>query len=443
MIENPFYSFSDYTKNVDRINELEQQITSLRNELDTSFEDSTDGYDKIKLLQDQKRVKKIHENKKSRQQIDREAVIEKLIEQYKQEISWLRYNNDHEFGDKATRGVVEANDDQYKHDNAKILETEKNQYTEILDQFDDATFDKTKNVNYINSTYEQQESPTYSVTNSYIQNSVEQYSTGINEVANDLITETINLNGISVRYLPRGSNYRDEVWMEEAESFFHKGFMVDMMLISADGFEGEGHTMTQYGLEYKEEIELTVSMDRFRALDSDYEVTLTDSERVMFTRPEPLEGDLIIIPFGRGANNRDNYIPKVFQINYINTYQDGVFFQLGDLYQHRIRATLYELSAESINFYPVISRLDTVIHDSEAGLIVDGNTASADSDIASTLGEISDKYAKNYELEKRSQKQELFNSQGKKVGDAKVLVDDYTSKAFGLNSDILSDLDDI
>ena len=369
MVENSFYSPRELKKTYDRIDTLKSEIEALQNQIDDTFENSTDGYDTIRALQDIRRVKKKHTPSKSRSQINRESTLREAISVKQAEIAQLEADVDITFGEKVTTNLIEANEKEYQKQSQDLYSAEKNQYLQILDDFSESSFDKARKTEYINQTFEQTEFPSISVSNQYYEDSPVMYSSGEQDLAQQMVTETINIHGFSVRYLPRACDYPDEVWLEEPESYFHKGFMVDMMLVAADGFAGEGHVMSQYGLEYKEELELAVSMDRFLQLDSEYELTLVDSEVTKFARKEPLEGDLIIIPFGRGANNSNNYIPKVFQINYVTTYTDGVFFQLGELYQHRIKASLYELSAEDINFAPVVARHGVTLVDDTTGFI--------------------------------------------------------------------------
>ena len=353
------------------------------------------------------------------------------------------YDNDEKFGDKVVRDTVQANLEDETRENEKILEEEKNQYTGIIKEFSTDHVDQVTRIAKIDEEYQQEKFYKSTVSNSYLADSPTQYSSGEQDLVQKMVTETINLNGLSVRYLPRSSDYIDNVWNESPESYFHKGFMVDMMLVGTAGFEGEGHVMTQYGLEFKEEIELNVSIDKFNILNNTFVTSLAGEEVLKFDRPEPIEGDLIIIPFGRSANNINNYVPKVFQINYVTTYTDGNFFQIGELYQHKIKASLFEISAEDINFAPVISRQGITLSDSDIGIINDVQKSIIDSDISRVDTIVTDPFGDNYDIEKRSQERVLNKNNGEEAGRSNVLVDDYTSRAFGIKEDIISELDDI
>lgn len=282
-----------------------------------------------------------------------------------------------------------------------------------------------------------------------------QFSTNEQRLVQGMIRESINVNGITVRYMPRQSQYTDEVWNERPESVFDRGLQMDMLLVATAGFEGEGDVMTQYGIEFREEVILSVAIPRFEELYNLYESDLDTDAKVLYKRTRPLEGDLIVIPFGRSAANRNQYIPKVFEITRVTTYHDGAFFQLGDNYQYKIKARLFELSGEDLLFNPTVVQYNDdgtqiTLVDSDTGRIarakdvldvIDSETGAVD--IAKDSDAITDSWGDNYDIEKRSQEVEVFDNAGKKLKEkAKGIVGDYTAKAFGYPS-IISNLDDI
>jgi hypothetical protein len=299
------------------------------------------------------------------------------------------------------------------------------------------------------------------IKNTYIEGYINQFgassqfSTNEQRMVQNLIRETININGITVRYMPRQSTYTDEVWNERPESVFDKGLQMDMILVATAGFEGEGDVMTQYGIEFREEVIMSMAIPRFEELYSSYENNLDTDKKPLYKRRRPLEGDLIVIPFGRSAANRNQYVPKVFEITRVTTYHDGAFFQLGDNYQYKIKARLFELSGEDLLFNPTVVQYNDdgtteILADSETGRIgrtmdvsetLDPDTNAID--IAKDSDAITDSWGDNYEIEKRSQEVELFDNAGKKLKEnAKVITTDYTAKAFGYPS-VISNLDDI
>lgn len=270
------------------------------------------------------------------------------------------------------------------------------------------------------------------------------YNTNELQLVNSMVNETININGITVRYMPRSSKWTDEVWNERPESYFDKGTQMNMLLTSVAGFEGEGDVMTHYGIEFREEVVLKLGMHHF---DERYKVYEQTAE-ADYVRSRPLEGDLIVIPFGISSLNRNQYVPKIFEITRVTTYHDGAFFQMGDNYQYKIRARLFELSHEKFGFNPDIKHQDKYENVSDITTkieLVDKVTTDnegyhdivADSDALKI-----NKRADNVAIEIRSQFEESYKD-GEKLKDvAPVIQDDYTARAFGYRG-IIQNLDDI
>lgn len=317
-----------------------------------------------------------------------------------------------------------------------------------------------RSVQKINQAYNYQAG----IRNTYINGHINQFgassafSTNEQRLIQNMIRESININGITVRYMPRWSPYTDKVWNERPESRFHKGLPMDMMLVAAAGFEGEGDVMTQYGMEFREEVILTIAIPRFEELYKEYTDGLRDnfdSETAeVFARTRPLEGDLIAVAFGRSAQNRNQYAPKIFEILRVTTYHDGAFFQLGNNYQYKIRARLFELSGEDIEFNPTVIQYNP---DGSQSTVVDVNTGPIarakdsieflDSDTRSIntnrdSDSQMDSWASNKFIEERSQVQEIFDNNGNKVENVTVIVKDYGAQAFNVPG-IIDNLDDI
>ena len=298
------------------------------------------------------------------------------------------------------------------------------------------------------------------------------FSTNEQRTMQNLIRESINVNGITVRYMPRASDYTDNVWNERPESHFDSGYQIDMLLVASAGFEGEGDTMTLYGMEFREEVIMSVAINNFTQKDSDYRTVLkqrlTDSDSFgvssasndsdsdqyqsllsKFARQRPLEGDLIVIPFGRSAQSKSQYVPKVFEITRVTTYHDGAFFQLGNNYQYKIHAKLFELSGEDLYFNPTAitysntgsatSTTDEIVTQAATGITFTDSETKAiditDSDL------ITDSWASNTEIEQRAENQEVYDNSGVVRETPKTITDDYTARAFGQPG--IRNLDDI
>ena len=297
------------------------------------------------------------------------------------------------------------------------------------------------------------------IRNTYAEGYVNQFgssarfSTNEQRLVQNMVKESININGITVRYMPRYSEYPDHVWNERPESLFDRGTQMDMILVAAAGFEGEGDVMTQYGIEFREEVILSMAMPRFDELYGSYYNGLDEQGKSNFVRTRPMEGDLIVVPFGRSSQNKNQYVPKVFEITRVTAYHDGAFFQLGDNYQYKIRAKLFELSGEDLEFNPTVVKYEVdgsetfVSGDSDSkisrakdpGILVDSDTGRVnivkDSDVHL------DSWADNYEIEERAQTQKLVEDD-KVVETAKLIKQDLTARAFGYGS-VIDNLDDI
>lgn len=305
------------------------------------------------------------------------------------------------------------------------------------------------------------------ITNTYIDGYINQFgassrfSTNEQRLIQNMIRESINVNGITVRYMPRSSPYTDEVWNERPESRFHRGLQMDMLLVAAAGFEGEGDVMTNYGIEFREEVILSVAIPRFEELYSDFDSDLKtgNAQQILdaeaFKRTRPLEGDLIVIPFGRSAQNREQYVPKVFEILRVTTYHDGAFFQIGDNYQYKLRCRLFELSGEDLEFNPTVVEYNadgsqSNLIDSDTGPIARAKTGIELTDsetrnlnIADDSEDHFDTWADNKAIEERAQKETRYDNQGEPLNEkADVISKDYTAEAFGY-AGVINNLDDI
>ena len=314
-----------------------------------------------------------------------------------------------------------------------------------------------RNIQQINRDYD----ISSGIRNTYAEGYINQFgassrfSTNEQRLVQNMIRESININGITVRYMPRWSPYNDEVWNERPESTFHRGYQADMILVAAAGFEGEGDVMTQYGIEFREEIILSVAIPRFTDLDSDFRASVDSENEQKFGRTRPLEGDLIVIPFGRSAQNREQYVPKVFEITRVTTYHDGAFFQLGDNYQYKIRAKLFELSGEDLEFNPTVVEynedgVQVTLIDSDTGPIarardgiefLDSETRAIN--IVRDSDSTGDSWADNTAIEERAQEQIVYKDDGEELNDRqRIVTEDYTARAFGLPG-VINNLDDI
>ena len=82
-----------------------------------------------------------------------------------------------------------------------------------------------------------------------------------------LIVESIKFNGKDFYYLPRkASTQFDTVYGEDPGKFYDEAHLIEMYVQNVEGWGGERDTITNFGLEIREEMTLIVAMRRFNDL---------------------------------------------------------------------------------------------------------------------------------------------------------------------------------
>ena len=145
------------------------------------------------------------------------------------------------------------------------------------------------------------------------------------QLVDDLVTEAIKIHGIDVVYIPRTLVNKDEIFGEDRQAKFENGREIEMYVDSYDGFEGEGEVMTQFGLDIKDEIGLTVSRTRFLKTfaKNDYKY--------------PREGDLIYFPLTNG----------LFENNFVE--RDKNFYNFGKIFTYYLKCSMFKYSGEDLD----------------------------------------------------------------------------------------------
>jgi hypothetical protein len=163
-------------------------------------------------------------------------------------------------------------------------------------------------------------------------------------VIEDLIVESIKVQGFDTYYLPNDNDQaRDLLLGEDPVKKFESAFPLEMYLSNSMEYLGEKEFFSKFGLEIRNNVNVIVSRRSF-------------SERVpqnTFTRPR--EGDLIYIPFLNGTG-------ELFEIKFTNQTKD--FFMLGRKvpYFYELELEKYRFSQEVIS--TGIEDIDSVVTDS-------------------------------------------------------------------------------
>ena len=142
------------------------------------------------------------------------------------------------------------------------------------------------------------------------------------ELLHSLVTESIQVTGYDVNYIPRSLVNEDTILGEDSISEYKDAYSVEMYIKSVDGFEGEGDLVSKFGLEVRDQIIFSMSRRAWEGLD-------------IGTRPK--EGDLIY--FGLTS--------KLFQIMFVE--HETPFYQAGALPTFDLTCELFTYSDEAMD----------------------------------------------------------------------------------------------
>ncbi len=142
----------------------------------------------------------------------------------------------------------------------------------------------------------------------------------------NLIVESIKIYGQDMIYLPRRYGAYNNIYGEDASSFFNANYLVEFYIKNVDGFEGDGDFLSKFNLEIRDRVTLTIARR-----------TWWDEIGVSEGRERPQEGDLIYFPLNK----------KIFQIKFVE--HEAIFYQLGALQTYDLICELYEYSGETLD----------------------------------------------------------------------------------------------
>tara|TARA_B100001250_G_scaffold35270_1_gene28399 strand:+ start:459 stop:1889 length:1431 start_codon:yes stop_codon:yes gene_type:complete len=197
----------------------------------------------------------------------------------------------------------------------------------------------------------------------------------------DLINEQIQIYGVDVYYLPRKIFKTDNIIKEIQSSKFDDSFLIEMYINNFDGYAPDYDVMTKFGLKLKNEVNLTVSRERFEDFISPFLEGMSSGIREgritgytfgdLIQRPK--EGDLIYFPLGE----------RLFEIKKVES--EKPFYQLGKLYTYDLSCELFEYENELID--TSIGEVDDTVGDegyiTTVNLVGLGITATATVGISS------------------------------------------------------------
>ena len=186
-----------------------------------------------------------------------------------------------------------------------------------------------------------------------------QGSRGEQRLVQSLINEHLKIYGQEVTYIPRKYVNQESIIEEVTSSKFDDNFAIEMYVNTYDGYSGAGDVLTKFGMSLRDEVELTVSRERFE----EFIAPFMDASDDIDLASRPREGDLIFFPLGQ----------RLFEIKFVE--HEEPFYQLGSNYVYKLKCELFEYEDEVID-----TGLDAVDDDFEtAGYNVTMTLTSAGS----------------------------------------------------------------
>lgn len=147
----------------------------------------------------------------------------------------------------------------------------------------------------------------------------------------DLMIETIKINGVDCYYIPNiNESARDLLYGEDPLKKFNAAYPLELYITNVDGYEGEREFFSKFGLEIRNNMSVIVSKRSF--------ARWVPANRYV----RPREGDLIYIPFLSQKG-------ELYEIKYVN-YSEA-FYVLGNKYPffYKLELEKFKYSQETID----------------------------------------------------------------------------------------------
>jgi len=183
------------------------------------------------------------------------------------------------------------------------------------------------------------------------------------DVAEDLIIESIKIHGLDVKYLPRTIEDLDALLGEDPSSRFDLAVDLEMYIKNTQQFEGEGDFLSKFNLEIRDQITFVMARKRWEQITNEkvltevgYNIQMEDAntgawansvalrlesggtDQYSITSSRPLEGDFIYFPLNK----------KLYEIKFVE--HENIFYQHGKLYTYELTCELVDrISGIQIN----------------------------------------------------------------------------------------------
>jgi len=175
------------------------------------------------------------------------------------------------------------------------------------------------------------------------------------DVAEDLIIESIKIHGIDVKYLPRTLGDVDALLGEAPSSKFEYAVDIEMYIKNTQQFEGEGDFLSKFNLEIRDQITFVMARKRWEQVSNEkiltevgYNIQVEEADTgawansvalrlesgsangYALTSPRPFEGDFIYFPLNK----------KLYEIKFVE--HENIFYQHGKLYTYELTCELVD-----------------------------------------------------------------------------------------------------
>ena len=183
------------------------------------------------------------------------------------------------------------------------------------------------------------------------------------DLAEDLIIQSIKIYGLDVKYLPRTLSNVDPLLGEDPSSTFDDAVDIEMYIKNTQQFEGEGDFLSKFNLEIRDQITFVMARKRWEQLSNEkvltevgYNIQLEESNTgawansvalrleagsangYSLTSTRPLEGDWIYFPLNK----------KLYEVKFVE--HENIFYQHGKLYTYELTCELVDrMGAININ----------------------------------------------------------------------------------------------
>jgi hypothetical protein len=145
----------------------------------------------------------------------------------------------------------------------------------------------------------------------------------------NLITESIDIYGQDVFYIPRTLVKEDDLFVEDTMSKFESSHPIRAYCNTVDGWEGQGDMLSKFGIRIEDKTTFVVSRRRF--------TSAVDDNASLIVEGRPNEGDLIWAPWAK----------DLYEIKFVE--HEKPFYQLGKGYVWEIQCELFQYSHEDLN----------------------------------------------------------------------------------------------